>query len=551
MSFDFRKYRPAPVLQKPNRRWPSKTLTQAPMWCSVDLRDGNQALIEPMTVAQKQRLWALLVKMGFKEIEVGFPSASKPDYDFVRWLIEEKQIPQDVTIQVLTQAREDLIVKSFEALKGVHRAVVHVYNSTSRVQREKVFKLDKQGITDIAIYGAKRVQEEARKYPETDWVFEYSPESFSSTEVDFAVEVCNAVIDVWQPTPERKIILNLPDTVQLATPNVYADQIEWFCDNVNKRDSVIISIHPHNDRGCGVATAELAMLAGADRVEGTLLGNGERTGNLDITTVAMNLYSHGIDPKLDLSIADEIIAISEACTQIKTHPRHPWFGELVYTAFSGSHQDAIRKCLSVQEEEEFWDVAYLPIDPQDIGRNYQSVIRVNSQSGKGGASYLLEQHLGITLPRWMQIDLAAPVQQATEAKGGELTTADIVQVFNRTFIDIQGPYQLLGYQLDKQDGNHKIQATVLHNGKEQKVVGQGNGAISAFADAMHHVSGLEVQVVQFDEQALGAGTNAEAMAFIQANVGGKRYTAVAQDNDTLSAGLEAILGAVNKALTAQ
>ncbi len=551
MSFDFRKYRPAPVLQKPNRRWPSKTLTQAPMWCSVDLRDGNQALIEPMTVAQKQRLWALLVKMGFKEIEVGFPSASKPDYDFVRWLIEEKQIPQDVTIQVLTQAREDLIVKSFEALKGVHRAVVHVYNSTSRVQREKVFKLDKQGITDIAIYGAKRVQEEARKYPETDWVFEYSPESFSSTEVDFAVEVCNAVIDVWQPTPERKIILNLPDTVQLATPNVYADQIEWFCDNVNKRDSVIISIHPHNDRGCGVATAELAMLAGADRVEGTLLGNGERTGNLDITTVAMNLYSHGIDPKLDLSIADEIIAISEDCTQIKTHPRHPWFGELVYTAFSGSHQDAIRKCLSVQEEEEFWDVAYLPIDPQDIGRNYQSVIRVNSQSGKGGASYLLEQHLGITLPRWMQIDLAAPVQQATEAKGGELTTADIVQVFNRTFIDIQGPYQLLGYQLDKQDGNHKIQATVLHNGKEQKVVGQGNGAISAFADAMHHVSGLEVQVVQFDEQALGAGTNAEAMAFIQANVGGKRYTAVAQDNDTLSAGLEAILGAVNKALTAQ
>ncbi|MFY9179095.1 MAG: 2-isopropylmalate synthase [Venatoribacter sp.] len=547
MSFDYRKYQAAPVVQKPNRRWPDQTLTAAPIWCSVDLRDGNQALIDPMTVSQKQRLWALLVKMGFKEIEVGFPSASKPDYDFVRWLIEENQIPDDVTIQVLTQAREDLIVKTFAALKNAKRAVVHVYNSTSRVQREKVFKLDKQGILDIAVYGAKRVQEEAQKYPQTQWVFEYSPESFSSTEVDFAVEVCNAVIDVWQPTPERKIILNLPDTVQLSTPNVYADQIEWFCDNVHKRDSLIISIHPHNDRGCGVATAELAMMAGADRVEGTLLGNGERTGNLDITTVAMNLYSHGIDPKLDLSIADEIIATSEAVTQIKVHPRHPWFGELVYTAFSGSHQDAIRKCLSVQEQEEFWDVAYLPIDPQDIGRNYQSVIRVNSQSGKGGASYLLEQKMGITLPRWMQIELAGPVQKATEAKGGELNTEDIEQVFNREFVNINAPFSLVSYQLDKTDDNHKIKLIIEQQGQQQSLEGQGNGAISAFANAMQQVSGLEVQIVQFDEQTLGEDSHADAIAFIQANIAGKRHSAVAQDNDSLSAGFKAILGVVNKA----
>lgn len=546
MSFDHQKYRAAPVVHKPNRRWPNNALTQAPAWCSVDLRDGNQALVEPMTVAQKQRMWALLVKMGFKEIEVGFPSASKPDYDFVRWLIEEQQIPQDVTIQVLVQARDDLIERTFQALEGVHRAVVHVYNSTSPVQRNKVFRMDKQGIIDIAIHGATKVQQESKKYPNTQWIFEYSPESFSSTEVDFAVEVCNAVIDVWQPTPENKIILNLPDTVQLAMPNVFADQIEWFCDNVNKRDSVIISIHPHNDRGCGVATAELALLAGADRLEGTLLGNGERTGNLDLVTVAMNLYSHGIDPKLDISIADEIIAVSEACTQIKTHPRHPWLGELVYTAFSGSHQDAIRKCLAVQPEEKFWDVAYLPIDPQDIGRNYQSVIRVNSQSGKGGASYLLEQKMGITLPRWMQIELAGPVQQATEAAEGELDTQQIVNVFNQHFMPIENPYALANYQVEKKGNHFQIKGSVTNNGQSLAMVGEGNGAISAFVNAISRATSMEIQILQLDEQSLSQSSDAQAIAFVQASINGQRYSAAAQDHDTLSAGIKGILAALNK-----
>jgi len=365
------------------------------------------------------------------------------------------------------------------------------------------------------------------------------------------VDVCNAVIDVWQPTPENKIIFNLPDTVQVAMPNVFADQIEWFCDNINKRDSIIVSVHPHNDRGCGVATAELALLAGADRLEGTLLGNGERTGNLDLITVAMNLYSQGIDPKLDISIADEIVATAEACTQIKTHPRHPWLGELVYTAFSGSHQDAIRKCLSVQDEEQFWDVAYLPIDPADIGRTYQSVIRVNSQSGKGGASYLLEQNLGITLPRWMQIELAGPVQQATEASEGELDTQKIVDVFHSEFVNIDGPFSLVSYQVDKQGAQHHIQAVINNAGQEVIVSGQGNGAISAFAAAMHKACGMEIQIVQFDEQSLSAGSDADAMAFVQANVNGLRFAAVAQDNDTLSAGMRAILGAVNKAVATE
>ena len=546
MSFDFRKYRPAPTVHKPQRRWPNNSIQQAPQWCSVDLRDGNQALVEPMSVAQKQRMWALLVKMGFKEIEVGFPSASQPDFDFVRWLIEEQQIPADVTIQVLVQARDDLIERTFAALQGVRRAVVHVYNSTSPVQRQKVFKMDKQGIINMAVQGATKVMTEAKKHPHSQWVFEYSPESFSSTEVDFAVEVCNAVIDVWQPTPENKVIINLPDTVQLATPNVFADQIEWFCDHVQQRDSLIISVHPHNDRGCGVACAELALLAGADRLEGTLLGNGERTGNLDLVTVAMNLYSHGIDPKLDISLADEIIAVAEACTQIKTHPRHPWLGELVYTAFSGSHQDAIRKCLAVQQEDEAWDVAYLPINPQDIGRNYQSVIRVNSQSGKGGASYLLEQQLGINLPRWMQVELAAPVQQASEASAGELNSQQIAQVFTQHFMPAGGAYSLLNYQIDNADGQLQLQGELNHQGQIVRIQGQGNGSISAFVNALNQKLGSDIQILQFDEQALAARTDAQAIAFVQTSINGQRRTAAAKHHDSLAAGLNAILATLNQ-----
>jgi 2-isopropylmalate synthase len=413
-QFDHTKYRPFTVIKNPNRRWPSKQITRAPIWCAVDLRDGNQALIEPMNISQKQKMWALLIKLGFKEIEIGFPSASQPDFDFCRWLIEENQIPSDVKIQALTQARPELIERTYEALKGAKQAIVHVYNSTSPVQRERVFKLDRQGIVAIATTGAQKVLDESKKFPNTQWYFEYSPESFSSTEIDFSIEVCNAVINVWQPTPEHKIILNLPATVECATPNVFADQIELFCDAINQRHCVIISLHTHNDRGCGIAAAELGLMAGADRIEGTLMGNGERTGNMDLVAMAMNLYSQGINPQLDLSNADEIVRTVTECTQIATHPRHPWFGELVFTAFSGSHQDAIRKCLAQQKPGEPWDVAYLPIDPKDLGRDYQSVIRVNSQSGKGGVAYILEQDYGLQLPRWLQIEASRKVQAHAE-----------------------------------------------------------------------------------------------------------------------------------------
>lgn len=547
-AFNHHKYRRFNALNKPDRRWPGRIIEQAPSWCSVDLRDGNQALIEPMTVAQKQHMWRLLINMGFKEIEVGFPAASQPDYDFVRWLIETEQIPADVTIQVLVQARDALIERTFEALAGAERAIVHVYNSTSAVQRNKVFGLDKAGIVNIARQGAAKVHSEAQKYPNTSWGFQYSPESFSSTEVDFAVEVCNAVIQQWQPTSERKVIINLPATVECAMPNVFADQVEYFCDHIQQRDALIISIHTHNDRGCAVAAAEMAILAGADRIEGTLLGNGERTGNMDIITMAMNLYSQGIDPQLDIRMADDIIATVEACTQIKTHPRHPWLGELVYTAFSGSHQDAIRKCLAQQTAHEPWDVAYLPIDPADLGRSYQSVIRVNSQSGKGGASYLLEQQLGIELPRWLQVELAQPIQALAEQQQGEIEAEQIVQCFHDCFINKPGQYQLASYQLDRQGKQHHLQASIINESDAMLIHGQGNGAISAFIDAIYKATGMVVQILQFDEHSLTQGNEAKAMAFVQANIAGQRFSAVAQDTDMVSASLNGVLSCLNRAL---
>ena len=550
-TFDHRKYRPFPTIRKDDRRWPSQRIEQAPQWCSVDLRDGNQALIEPMTVEQKQRMWRLLVNMGFKEIEVGFPAASQPDYDFVRWLIEANQIPDDVTIQVLVQARDELIERTFEAVAGARRVVIHVYNSTSPVQRRKVFGLDRDGIINIARQGAAKVQSEAKKYPRTDWVFQYSPESFSSTEVAFAVEVCNAVIEQWQPTPERKAIINLPATVECAMPNVFADQVEYFCDQVHQRDALIISIHTHNDRGCAVAAAEMALLAGADRIEGTLLGNGERTGNMDIVTMAMNLYSQGIDPQLDLSMADDIIATVEACTSIKTHPRHPWLGELVYTAFSGSHQDAIRKCLAQQDSDEHWDVAYLPIDPQDLGRSYQSVIRVNSQSGKGGAAYLLEQQLGIELPRWLQVELAQPIQVLAEQQQGEVEPQQVLTTFRQHFMNRDGQYQLSSYQIDRQGNQHHVQASIADTDDLMLIHGQGSGAISAFIDGIHKATGVDIQVVQFDEHSLGEGSDASALALMQATIRGKRYTAVSQDSDIVAASLGAVLACLNKAMAEQ
>ncbi len=554
--FDHRKYRPAAQITNPQRQWPSRVIEQAPLWCAVDLRDGNQALIDPMTVTQKQRMWGLLVEMGFKHIEVGFPSASQPDFDFVRWLIEENQIPDDVTIQVLVQARDELIERTYQALDGVKQAIVHVYNSTSPVQREKVFGLDKQGIINIAVNGAKKVQSEAQRFPNTQWTFQYSPESFSSTEVDFAIEVCNAVIDVWQPTSEKPCIINLPATVECATPNVFADQVEVFCREVNQRESIIVSVHTHNDRGCGVAAAELAVMAGADRVEGTLMGNGERTGNMDLVTMAMNLYSQGIDPNLDLSRADDIIATVEACTQIQTHPRHPWFGELVYTAFSGSHQDAIKKCLAVQTPEQPWDVAYLPIDPRDLGRDYQSVIRVNSQSGKGGVAYLMEAEHGISLPRWMQIELSQQVQKASEASSAEINATQIWDIFKQDFMDDSGRYQISSYHLDHEAfakaGEHEQLQATLHNGRDTlTVTGHGEGAIEAFCEGLHKTLGIQVDVVKYDQSAMEQGSQAKSVAFVQVNINNQKYIGAAIDQDVINASMNAILVSVNRYLAQQ
>ncbi len=441
--FNHKKYRAFPTIAKTNRRWPDRVIEKAPDWCSVDLRDGNQALIEPMSPSQKLAMFELLVDVGFKQIEVGFPAASQPDFDFVRQLIEQNLVPDDVTIQVLTQAREPLIARSFEALKGARSAIMHLYNSTSTVQREQVFQKTRDEIKEIAVQGAQWVRDFAEKQPETHWQFQYSPESFTNTELDYALEVCNAVTDIWQPTPEHKVILNLPATVEVATPNVYADQIETFCDRVNRRECITISLHTHNDRGCGIAAAELGVMAGADRIEGTLLGNGERTGNMDIVTMAMNIYSQGIDPELDFSDMDRVINVVERCTQLAVHPRHPYAGKLVFAAFSGSHQDAINKCLAIDEQirategvNSHWQVAYLPIDPRDVGRTYQEVIRINSQSGKGGVAYVLEQDYGLIISRWMQVDLIPHVQHFAEQSEPEVPTQEFRKIFKDTHISV-------------------------------------------------------------------------------------------------------------------
>ena len=545
--FDHSKYRPTAAAPMRHRQWPNRTITHAPRWASVDLRDGNQALLEPMSVGQKRRLWALLVKLGCKEIEVGFPSASKPDYDFVRWLIEANQIPGDVTVQVLVQAREDLIVRTFEALSGARRAIVHVYNSTSTVQRERVFGLDRDGIVALARKGAEWVKREAAKYPATEWMFQYSPESFTNTEMDYAVEICEAVMDVWQPTAEQPCIINLPSTVESATPNVFADQVEYFATHISRRDAIILSVHTHNDRGCAIGAAELALLAGADRVEGTLLGNGERTGNMDIVTMAMNLYSQGVDPALDLSNPDEIIQVVTECTGIPLHPRHPWIGELVYTAFSGSHQDAIRKCLHQQRPDEPWQVAYLPIDPRDLGRDYQAVIRVNSQSGKGGVAFVMERDHGLSLPRWMQVELAQVVQRESEARSGEIDSATIHRLFMHHFVADREPVTLQGYRLDRNGGRDTIAALIVENGREQQLHGEGEGALSAFVDGWMRYGGQQLNVVDYSEHAIGSGTDAEAIAYVQLNIDGQRVAGAALDRDTVSASLRAVLSALNRA----
>ena len=549
--FDHRKYRPADAIRLTDRQWPDRHVSQAPVWASVDLRDGNQALLEPMSVEQKQRLWTLLVKLGLKEIEVGFPSASQPDYDFVRWLIENDQIPEDVTIQVLVQAREALVKRTFEALRGVRRAIVHVYNSTSTVQRERVFGRDRDGIKAIAVEGARLLQQEAKRYPKTEWVFQYSPESFTNTEWDYAVEVCDAVTEVWQPTAASPCIINLPATVESSAPNLFADQVEYFCRHVARRDAIVVSVHTHNDRGSAVAAAELALLAGADRVEGTLLGNGERTGNMDLVTLAMNLYSQGIDPRLDLSNPDEIIQVYTQCTGLPVHPRHPWVGELVYTAFSGSHQDAIGKCLRQQQADEPWRVAYLPIDPRDLGRDYQAVIRVNSQSGKGGVAFVLERDYGLVLPRWLQVDLARIVQQESERAQSEIDSARIHELFMQHYVRKQDPANLLAYRLERQDGIDRIEAQLIDGRGKRTIRGRGQGAMDAFVNAWIGAFGTHVSVVDYREHALEEGTDAEAVAYVQLNVDGHRTAGAAFDRDTVSASLGAVIAALNQAEAAR
>lgn len=549
--FDHKKYQPQLPVALASRTWPDQIIKVAPRWCSVDLRDGNQALIEPMTVDQKRRLFLLLIDVGFKEIEVGFPAASSHDFDFVRELIEKDMIPDDVTIQVLCQTREPLIEKTFAALKGARRGIVHIYNSTSTVQREKVFGLDRTGIIDIAVKGAETVKRLAEQHSETEWVFEYSPESFTGTELDFSVEICNAVNNVWQPTPDKPVILNLPATVEMSTPNVYADQIEWFCNRINKRDSVIISLHTHNDRGCAVAAAELGVMAGADRVEGTLLGNGERTGNMDVVTMAMNLYSQGVDPLLDFSRMDEIIQCTSECTQLPVHPRHPYAGDLVFTAFSGSHQDAIKKCLDQSEPGEAWDIAYLPIDPADLGRDYEEVIRINSQSGKGGVSYVLERSNGLQLPRWLQIEFSTLVQRRAEELESEVGSEQIWILFREQYLqaseNIEGCYQLQNYTVERKDHAESLTVEISSKGKTQRLYGSGAGVVEIFVDVLQGFTGKKIVLVEYNEHALSHSAEAQAISYMQLNINGSRVGGVAISRDIVTASLAAILSAVNRA----
>ncbi|MDB9752904.1 2-isopropylmalate synthase [Oceanospirillaceae bacterium] len=548
-TFNHLKYQPFQATPLPDRTWPSKSIEKAPMWCSVDLRDGNQALVNPMNGQQKLRMFELLVKLGFKQIEVGFPSASVPDFDFVRMLIEEGRVPEDVTLQVLTPAREELIKKTYEALDGVKKAIVHVYNSTSTVQREQVFGLPEAGIKAIAVQGAKWVQQYANNYPDTQWGFEYSPESFTGTEMDYAVEVCDAVIKQWLPNNGRELIINLPSTVELSTPNLFADQIEYFCRHLQHRKDVTISLHTHNDRGCAVAAAELGILAGADRVEGTLMGNGERTGNMDVITMAMNLYSQGMDPMLDLGNVLEIIEVVESCTEIAVSPRHPWAGELVYTAFSGSHQDAIRKSVAYHKthNKTHWDVAYLPIDPRDIGREYEAVVRINSQSGKGGVALVLERDYGIELPKWMHPAVSTVIQKATEASGAEVSSKHIKTLYQNHFVDVQASWQLQDYSIQAQstkDNGQEIKASFTVG--QTLLSGHGAGAIEALSDALSVHHGCDLEVTQFDQHALSSGTDAQALACMEVRVNGVVLHGIAQAEDTTAAALQAMLTAFSR-----
>lgn len=544
------KYRPFPPVHLPDRQWPDRVITAPPIWCSVDLRDGNQALPSPMTVGQKLEFFDELVRVGFKEIEVGFPSASNTEYEFMRRLIEENRIPDDVTIQVLVQAREELIEKTFQSLQGARRAIVHLYNSTSPAQRRVVFSLEKPEIKAIAVRGTQAVKDRVASLPDTEIVFQYSPESFSSTEVEFAVEICQAVMEVWQPTAEKKMILNLPETVEVAMPNVYADQIEWFIRHLPHRDRVIISVHTHNDRDTGTAATELAMLAGAERVEGTLFGNGERTGNLDIVTVALNLYSHGISPGLELSDLSAIRETYERCTEMTVPPRHPYAGELVFTAFSGSHQDAIKKGFASREHVAPgtpWDVPYLVIDPGDIGREYREVIRVNSQSGKGGVAYLLESTFGIHLPRALQIEFGGVANTHIDRLAREVTARELRDLFWAEYVDQQAPYTIEHFHSDGVDGRIGCRCSLTKNGTPLRLTGEGNGPLAAFANALQSAGEPPFEVASYSQHSLGTGTDASAIAYIQLRRpdGTTRFGA-ATDTSIELASVKALVSALNR-----
>ena len=551
-SMPIDKYRPFPNVDLGGRTWPDRRITKAPLWCSVDLRDGNQALIEPMNPERKRLMFESLIKIGFSEIEVGFPSASEADFDFVRHIIEDELIPEHVTIQVLTQARPELIERTYESLVGVDKAIVHFYNSTSTLQRRVVFGLDEAGIIEIAVTGAEHCRLQEQHLPGSAIRYEYSPESFTGTELPFAKQVCEAVMDVFEPTTDAPIILNLPATVEMSTPNLYGDMIEWFHREIRDRDYVVLSLHPHNDRGTAVAAAEFGVMAGADRIEGTLFGNGERTGNVDVVTLALNLFSQGVDPELDLSDINEYRRIAEHCNQLPVHPRHPYVGDLVYTAFSGSHQDAIKKGFEAMDEtgQSLWEVPYLPIDPQDVGRSYEDVIRVNSQSGKGGVAYLLKTEQELILPRRLQIEFTRVIQGITDTTGGEITAAEIWTEFRRHYLAILKPFELLRFEITQNargENRTIISAVVRHNDEEQEIRSEGGGSIEAFINAMGDAFEVRCRVLDYHEHAIGAGTDAQAVTYVEMEVEGKTLWGVGIHSDVTTSSLHAIVSGINRA----
>ena len=542
------KYKPFEPIKLDDRKWPSKVINKAPLWCSVDLRDGNQALIEPMGAERKDRMFSLLCSLGFKEIEVGFPSASQTDFDFVRDLIESKKIPSDVTIQVLTQSRDELIDRTFESLKGIPQAIVHFYNSTSTLQRKVVFKQDKTGIKDIAINGAKKIKDLALQNPDTDWRFEYSPESFTGTELEYAAEVCDEVVEILKEVSDHKIIINLPATVEMSTPNIYGDQIEWMNENLKNRNDICLSLHPHNDRGTAVAASEFGLMAGADRVEGTLFGNGERTGNVDIVTLALNMFTQGINSNLDFSNINKVMREVEYCNQLPVHPRHPYAGDLVFTAFSGSHQDAIKKGFQGMRESNnpIWEVPYLPIDPADLGRSYEAVVRINSQSGKGGVAFLLEKDHGVSLPRRLQISMSQKIQKLADESGKEINTSQIWEIFESNFLIPKEGFSYINHKSSSENGIHHLDLNLSINGNEVAINGSGNGPIDSLINGLTRETGAEIKVSDYHQSAISSGSDAKAAAYIELERDGNTSWGVGINANTTIASFEAIIVGLSK-----